>query len=131
DLSDDLLMLRSGVAWFPREDGEASQCFPVGREYRRGPARLQPMRQRQITIVRGQRVGGDVGDNDLLLEKGCPPARTRRRADGSAAKRTDVAGRQTGSGAGPKPVVVRIQQQNRAERTAGNLLHQPANSIED
>src|SRR5258706_16411676 len=97
DLSDNLLMLRSRTAWFAREHGEAPQHFAFGRKNRRGPARLQPVRQGQIAILVPQRVCGDVADDDRLSEVGSPPARTRPRSDGSAAKGAGVAGRKAGS----------------------------------
>src|SRR2546425_10604498 len=99
DLSDNPLMLRSRTAWFARKHGETPQHLTFGRKNRRGPARLQPMRQSQIAIPVPQRVRGDVADNDRLPEVGGPPARTRFRADGAAVKGTCVAGRKTGSSA--------------------------------
>ena len=131
DLSNDSLMLRCRTAWFAREHSEASQGIAFGRENRRGPTRAQPVRQGQVAIVVPQRVRSDVADDDRLFEINRSPARTGRWSDGSAAKGTDVAAREAGSRAVPKPVVMRIQQKNRTERTAGNLLHKPAYSIED
>src|SRR5437867_5083951 len=102
-------MLRSRTAWLAREHGEAPQRFAIGRKNRRGPTRAQPVRQGQIAIIVSQRICGDVADNDRLSEVGSPAARTRGRADGSAAKSSDVAGRKAGSRAMPKPVVIRTQ----------------------
>ena len=131
DLSNNLLMLRSWTAWFAREYGETPQHFAFGRKNGCGPARLQPMCQGQFAIIVPQRVCGDVADNDGLPEVGGPPARTCLWADGSAFEGTGVAGRKAGSRAVPKPAAIRVQQKNRTKRTAGNLLHQPANPVED
>src|SRR2546425_3484279 len=131
DLSDNLLMLRSRTAWFAREYGETPQHFAFGRKNGCGPARLQPVRQGHISIVVPQRVCGDVTDNDGLPEVGGPPARTCLWADGSAVEGPGVAGRKAGSRAVPKPAAIRVQQKDRTKGTAGNLLHQPANPVED
>src|SRR5213593_4489218 len=120
DLSDNLLMLRSRTAWFGREYCETPQHFAFGRKNGCGPARLQPMRPRQIAIIVPQRVCGDVADNDRLSKVSGSPARTCLRTDGSAVKGIGEAGRKAGSRSTPKPVAIRIQQKNRRQRTTGN-----------
>src|SRR6266545_636126 len=112
DLSDNLLMLRSRTAWFAREYGETPQYFAFGRKNGCGPARLQPMRQGQFSIVVPQRVCGNVADNYRLSKVGGPPARTCLRTDGSAVEGTGVAGRKAGSRAVPKPAAIRVQQKD-------------------
>src|SRR6266487_5409591 len=89
------------------------------------------MRQGQFSIVVPQWVCGDVADNDGLPEVGGPPARTCLRTDGSAVKGAGVAGRKAGSRAMPKTAAIRVQRKDRTKRTSGNLLHQPANPVED
>src|SRR5258707_15707948 len=103
DLSDEPLVLRSRTARFAREHGQTPQNFAFAGKYRCGPARAQPMRQRQITIIVPQRVGSGVADDDRPSEIGGSPARTRFRANGSAVKCTVVAGRKAGGRAMPKP----------------------------
>src|SRR5207244_3985015 len=78
-----------------------------------------------------QQVCGDVADDDRLPEVGGPPARTCLRTNGSAVEGSGVTGRKAGSRAMPKTVAIRVQQKDRTQRTAGNLLHQPANPVED
>src|SRR6266478_2657519 len=50
DLSNNSLLLWSRTAWFAREHGETPQDFTLGRKNRRGPARLQPVREGQSAI---------------------------------------------------------------------------------
>src|SRR5437773_8716522 len=107
DLSDNLLMLRSRTTWFAREHRETPQHLAFGRKYRRGPTRAQPVRQGDITIAVPQPVSGNVADDDRLSQIDSSPARPRLRPDGSAVKIISVTGRQAGSCAMPKPVVIR------------------------
>src|SRR5258708_5369704 len=84
DLLDESVLLRSGAALFAIVDREGTQHSACRGDYRRGPARSQPVRQGQIAIIGPQRIRGDVRDDYWLGAVSGRPARTYGRADDDA-----------------------------------------------
>src|SRR5882762_2280915 len=100
-------------------------------EHRRRPARSQPVRQGQIAEIGPQRIRRDVGDDDLLCTVSGRPARSHGGADDDAIDCLSVAYWQAGRSAVPKAAAVRIQQEDRRQRTGGQFFDQAAYGLED
>ena len=86
----------------------------------------RPDRGNRPTAIRG-----DVGDDYRLGAVRGRPARTHGRSDDDAVDCLGVRDWQAGRGAVPKPVAVRLEQQDRRQRTAGQFFDEAAHGIED
>jgi len=67
DLLDEGLLVWRRPSRLTRVDREGGQHPAIRGADRRRPARAQPMGQRQVSILRPERILGDVSDDDLLV----------------------------------------------------------------
>src|SRR5207302_3017356 len=89
------------------------------------------MRQRQIAVIRPQRVRGNVADDHWLSTVSGRSTRTRGRADDHAINSLSIRTWQAGRRSMPKTVGTGVRQKDRTQRTAGQFFDESAYRIED
>ena len=110
----DQLQLGGGrVAGFPIINGEGAENSPARVLNRRGPAGVQTVLQRQLAVVRPQRISGDVLDDDLPLAVGGRATGSVRGTDGQTVDGAVVGFRQAGCRTVPHMDAVVVEQEDR------------------
>src|SRR5882672_2308296 len=131
DLFDDALLLWRRISRFARVYREGSQYQAIRSKYRRRSTRSKPVRYGQIAILGPQWILGDIGHKYRLFAVSGRSARSRDRTDSATVDRVDIALGKARGRAVPQAIAIRIQQQNRSQRTFRQLLDKSAQGIED
>ncbi len=113
DLFDDAQLMRRGTSRFAGVDRERPKHLPIRGQYRRRPARAEPVGQGQVPIVGPEWILGDVGDDDGRFAVRGRSARSHGRADQAAVDRVRIALGQARRGAMPEAAAICVQQQDR------------------
>jgi hypothetical protein len=131
DLLDQAMLLRSRAARLAIVDREGPQHLALRGPDRRRPAGPQPVREGESAEIGPQRIRGDVADHHGLPAVSGRAARAYGRADRDAVDRLGIGDRQTGRRAVAQAAGLRIEQEDRRQRAARQLLDQPAQGVED
>src|SRR5580658_7938073 len=120
--SDELQMLSIGSTRLAVIDSKRPQHGPILRRDGRRPTGAQAVRQRQVTEVRPQRVGRDVGDDNRLLTINGRTARSHRTTNLRTINSLTVFRRQTGSRPMSQSYAISLKKKNGAQHSGMMLF---------